>query len=352
MKYSKEVENEIILKIRKILRELPDFCHEFFVAINQTTLPRTRLAYCYDLRLFFHYLITEQKKFMHIEKIGDLTLAELNMINATMLREFLEYLNFYYPAGCENEHIGHTNNEKGKARKLSSVRKLLKFFYQEEKISANPGELVETPKIHNKEIIRLEVDEIARLLDEVESGDKLTDSQKKFHKYTQKRDLAIITLLLGTGMRVSECVGLDTNDIDFNVNGAKIVRKGGNEAIVYFGDEVEKALKQYLAERVEMEPVKGSENALFLSIQNKRINVRSVQKLVKKYAQTVTTLKKISPHKLRSTYGTQLYAETEDIYLVAAVLGHKDVNTTKTHYANMDDMRRRQAAKAVKLRED
>lgn len=82
------------------------------------------------------------------------------------------------------------------------------------------------------------------------------------------------------------------------------------------------------------------------------MNVRSVENLVKKYAKIVTPLKKITPHKLRSTYGTALYQETGDIYLVADVLGHKDVNTTKKHYAALDDARRRQAAKAVRLRED
>ena len=100
-----------------------------------------------------------------------------------------------------------------------------------------------------------------------------------------------------------------------------------------------------------MQPQKGSENALFLSMQNRRITVRAVEKLVKKYALTVTSLKKITPHKLRSTYGTELYRETGDIYLVADVLGHKDVNTTKRHYAAIDEDRRRSAANIVKLRE-
>lgn len=86
--------------------------------------------------------------------------------------------------------------------------------------------------------------------------------------------------------------------------------------------------------------------------QRKRIGVQAVENLVKKYARQVTTTKKITPHKLRSTYGTALYQETGDIYLVADVLGHKDVNTTKKHYAALDDSRRRQAATAVKLRED
>ena len=150
---------------------------------------------------------------------------------------------------------------------------------------------------------------------------------------------------------MSECVGLDIGDVDFKNNGIKVVRKGGNEMVVYFGDEVEKALRDYLEERLGITPVAGNENALFLSTQRKRIGVQAVENLVKKYAREITTTKKITPHKLRSTYGTSLYQETNDIYLVADVLGHKDVNTTKKHYAAMDDARRRSAASAVHLRE-
>ena len=158
-------------------------------------------------------------------------------------------------------------------------------------------------------------------------------------------------LLLGTGIRVSECVGLDIEDVDFKNNGIKVLRKGGNEMFVYFGDEVAEALKKYIEVRAGITPVAGHEHALFYSAQRKRINVKTVENLVKKYASQVTTTKKITPHKLRSTYGTTLYQETGDIYLVADVLGHKDVNTTKKHYAAMDDARRRQAATAVRLRE-
>ena len=111
-------------------------------------------------------------------------------------------------------------------------------------------------------------------------------------------------------------------------------------------------LKLHLSIRNEIIPETGHEEALFLSLQKKRITVRAVQNLVKKYASKVTTLKKITPHKLRSTYGTSLYKETGDIYLVADVLGHKDVNTTRKHYAAQADERRRMAAKAVHLRKD
>ena len=162
-----------------------------------------------------------------------------------------------------------------------------------------------------------------------------------------------MTLLLGTGIRVSECVGLDINDIDFKNNGIKVTRKGGSEMVIYFGEEVRNALENYLeTTRASATPLPDHENALFLSAQRKRMGVQAIENMVKKYARQVTPNKKITPHKLRSTYGTSLYKETGDIYLVADVLGHKDVNTTKKHYAAIDDMRRRQAASAVKLREE
>ena len=209
------------------------------------------------------------------------------------------------------------------------------------------------PKLHEKAIVRLDTDEVASLLDFVEhGGDELTGQKKAYYEKTKNRDLAIITLLLGTGIRVSECVGLDIQDVDFKNNGITVVRKGGNEMVIYFGEEVEYALKQYLyTTREATTPLPGHENALFLSTQRRRMGVQAVENMVKKYAQQVTPNKKITPHKLRSTYGTTLYKETGDIYLVADVLGHKDVNTTKKHYAAIDEDRRRMAAKAVTLRE-
>ena len=223
---------------------------------------------------------------------------------------------------------------------------------KKEKISTNPASIVDMPKIHEKEIVRLDADEVGNLLDEVETGDKLTDNQKYFHEKTKIRDVAILTLMLGTGIRVSECVGIDIGDVDFKNSGIKIRRKGGNETVVYFGREVEEALLDYIEERKHIIAVTGHENALFLSLQKKRMSVRSVEKLVKKYSSLITNLKKITPHKLRSTYGTSLYKETGDIYLVADVLGHKDVNTTRKHYAAIEDERRRKARNAVKLRKD
>ena len=343
--YHDEQNKQNILKMRAVLDTLPSFCRTFFRAIEDYTSSRTRLAYAYDIRLFFEFLHETNPVCSRME-ITDYPISFLDQITRIDIEEYLEYLSFYEKDGKEI-----TNDERGKARKLSALRSFYNYYYQNELISNNPASLVPIPKRHQKEIIRLEPNEVAILLDQVEDGTKLTKKELDYHKKTKIRDVALLTLLLGTGIRVSECVGLDLMDVNFEVGGIKIRRKGGYEAVIYFGDEVEEALLDYLEERERIIPAQGHENALFLSLQNRRMAVRSVENLVKKYASRVTSLKKITPHKLRSTYGTSLYRETGDIYLVADVLGHKDVNTTRKHYAALEDERRRRAAGAVQLRE-
>ena len=344
--YHTQVNKKNQLKLRELLKELPEFCKEFFIGIEQTTQSRTRIAYAYDLGIFFHFMHESNPQCAKME-IKDFPISVLDMIRASDIEEYLSYLRYYVKDGKE-----FTNDERGIVRKLASLKSFYNYFYRRELIKKNTAELVKLPKRHEKNIIRLDVDEIVKFLDQVESGDKLTPKQQAYHEQTKTRDLAMMTLLLGTGIRVSECVGLNIDDIDFENNGIKIYRKGGNESVVYFGPEVEEALHDYYYERQGVIPVQGHENAFFLSMQKKRISVRSVENLVKKYSKLVTSLKNITPHKLRSTYGTELYRETGDIYLVADVLGHKDVNTTKKHYAALEDERRRRAASAVHLRKD
>ena len=343
--YHDEQNKQNILKMRAVLETLPAFCKTFFRGIEEYTSSRTRLAYAYDIRLFFEYLHENNAVCKKME-ITDYPLSILDDVKRVDIEEYLQYMSFYQKDGKDI-----SNDERGKARKLASLRSFYNYYFQNEMIDTNPAALVPLPKQHEKEIIRLEPNEVAILLDQVEDGTKLTKKELEYHKKTKLRDVALLTLLLGTGIRVSECVGLDISDINFDVNGMKIRRKGGYEAIIYFGDEVETALLDYLEERNHIIPAEGHENALFLSLQNRRMAVRSVENLVKKYSSRVTTLKKITPHKLRSTYGTTLYQESGDIYLVADVLGHKDVNTTRKHYAAQADERRRKAAKMVHLRE-
>ena len=345
--YREHTDTENILKLRQVLSTLPAFCKDYFRAIDSTTTTKTRISYAYDIRIFFQFLLDENPAFKNYA-MTDFSVAVLDQIKAVDLEEYMEYLKVY-----QNGDKTETNGERGLKRKISALRSFYAYYYKREMIHTNPTVLIDVPKIHDKSIIRLDTDEVALLLDYIEHcGDSLTGQKRVYYEKTKERDLAIVTLLLGTGIRVSECVGLDIEDVDFKNNGIKVTRKGGNEMVVYFGEEVEKALKRYLEIREGITPLAGHEHALFYSAQRKRMGVQAVENMVKKYSRQITTTKKITPHKLRSTYGTALYQETGDIYLVADVLGHKDVNTTKKHYAALDDARRRQAATAVRLRED
>lgn len=343
--YHDELNKKNILKLRELISTLPSFCREFFRGIEPTTSSRTRIAYAYDLRIFFTFL-HDTNSYCRKHDITSYPVSLLDDIKKVDIEEYLEYISYY-----KKDDQEFINNERGKMRKLSTLKTLYHYYFNGEVIESNPAALVSMPKLHEKEIIRLDPNEVVMLLNYVENGENLTKGQSRYHAKNKLRDLALLTLMLGTGIRVSECVGLDLNHLDFNNGSIKITRKGGYESIVYFGEEVEIALLDYKEERMNRKPLKGHENALFLSMQNKRLCVRAVENLVKKHASSVTPLKAISPHKLRSTYGTNLYKETGDIYLVADVLGHKDVNTTRKNYAALDDERRRSAANKVTLRE-
>lgn len=345
--YQEQTYIDNTLRLRDILNTMPPFAKDYFRSIEPTTSAKTRISYAYDIRVFFYFLIDQNPVYKHYT-MDMFTLQDLERIEPVDIEEYQEYLKVY-----QNKDRQITNKERGLSRKMSALRSFYGYYFKRQMIQKNPTLLVDMPKLHEKAIIRLDTDEVAMLLDHVEAcGSKLTGQRKVYYEKNKTRDLAILTLLLGTGIRVSECVGLDITDVDFKNNGIKVTRKGGNEMIVYFGEEVKTALLAYLeGERASATPLPDHENALFLSTQRKRMGVQAVENMVKKYAREVTPNKKITPHKLRSTYGTNLYKETGDIYLVADVLGHKDVNTTKKHYAAIDENRRRQAASAVRLRE-
>ena len=349
--YSKNASQRHVQKTREILRELPGVVTEFIFSLEDQTSALTRLAYVYDLRIFFDFLLRECPAFSGIGRAA-LDVGDIRKVTARDLQNFLGYLTLYTKDGDPEERVIE-NEAHGKMRKLSAVRSFFNYLFSNKYIDGNVASLIPLPKRHEKPIVRLEPNEVARLLDAAESGDAFNGRQHKYTAKSRVRDLALLTLLLGTGIRVSECVGLDMDDIDLDENAFVVTRKGGNEMILYFSDEVSEALSAYKAERKKIEPLEGHESAFFLSMQRRRITARAIENIVKKYARIAAPLKRtISPHKLRSTYATELYKNTGDIYLVADVLGHSDVNTTKRHYAQMSDEHRRKASKAVKLRED
>ncbi|MBQ9333880.1 MAG: tyrosine-type recombinase/integrase [Lachnospiraceae bacterium] len=346
--YYKNKNRNIKTKLQELLQELPQPARDFIYDKQVTSQPSTLVAYCHDLLMFFRFL-KDRNPYFHEKEISKINTDDLANLTSEDIVEYQRYLEF--------NTIGeaHENGKKAIARKMSPLRGMFKYQYEHEHIQKDPMVLVKLPRIKkDKNIVRMDNYEVRAILNAIEYGNsQMSDRQLAYCAKTRERDLAILTLMLNTGIRVSECAGLDVGDVDMIVNSLTIVRKGGTQDIIYFGDEVHTALETYInGQRTTVIPEKGSENALFYSLQNKRMSIAAIEDLVRKYAKMVVPNKKITPHKLRSTYGTALYRETGDIRLVADVLGHENVNTTIDYYAAIDDEHKRLAAGAVNFKRD
>ncbi|MBQ1902558.1 MAG: tyrosine-type recombinase/integrase [Lachnospiraceae bacterium] len=333
-------------KLHDMLSEMPEFAKKYFddMILHQNS-SNTVLSYCYDMKLFFDYLVLQSGFKAYADSIATLPLDSLDKLNRDDLMEYLSHLSYH-----KDKH-GKTviNSESTMRRKVASLRSFYFFYFKNGYIKTNPASLITTPKKHEKEIIRLDRGEVRNILDVVNTGDGLSEKQLVTYKKTQYRDVLILYTFLGTGMRVSEMVGLNVSDVDFKNACFHVIRKGGNEAKIYFGPDIEKALHDYLHfERDKYLIAAPSDSigtdALFLSLKGMRLTVRAIENLVKKYAVAAGLGTKISPHKLRATFGTLLYEETSDIYLVADALGHKSVDTTRAHYADITESHKRRAA--------
>ncbi|MEA4999094.1 MAG: tyrosine-type recombinase/integrase [Candidatus Limiplasma sp.] len=354
MNYREQLDQQRLQTIRDMLLTLPRSCADFIRSLQATTSMLTRLAYTIDLTTFFTFVMHEIPG-IAASNATEITDADIAALKPRDIEIYAEYLSLYFKQDSEDAALQHElrNQTYGIMRKLSSLRSFFNYLFRTQRIPANIVSLVPLPKLHDKPILLLEREEMHRLLQTIETGAQLTPQQAAFHKITQVRDMAITMLFLGTGVRVSECVGINLEDIDWKVNALLVTRKGGNQVILYFPKEVADALKAYLTQRESMKAAQGHEHAFFLSLQRKRITQRAVELMIKKYAMLVVPLKRrMSPHKLRSTYATNLYEATQDIYLVAETLGHADVNTTRKHYASMSAARMRQAASHTRLRDD
>lgn len=337
--YQKQIDRKNIEKINEILKELPPYVKDYFNSRRINTTTRTRLVYVYDIRKFLIW-IKENLSQLKNTKINEISLEQLETVTAQDIESFVAYLMM---------DKDNCNGESGVARKLSSIGSFFRYFVRHDLIKKNPCEIVDKPKLHNIEIIRLTPDEVVKILDTIEFGSQnFTKKQEAYLDKTRTRDATIFTVMLTTGIRVSELVGLNISDVNLNECKITIRRKGGNVATVFLSDEACESIKSYIEIRKKQEV--EEENALFLSMQGRRISVQAVEDMVKKYAKAAGINKPITPHKLRKTYGTDLYKETGDIYLVASALGHVNVTTTTKHYAAQTENDLLNARNKIKLK--
>lgn len=342
--YHHEIDRINMQKIKEIICDLPPYVNDYFISRKTNTTTKTRLSYAYDLRMFFEWF----KKSANLldKSLNEISIDYISKINARDIEEYTDFLQY---------NKEKQNHKAGIARKLSALSSFFAYLYRNDLIPGNPCDKVLKPKLDkDNRIIRLAPDEVARFLNAIEYGsESFTPRQQKYLESTRVRDLSIATLLLGTGIRVSECVGLNRRDLDFNRCLISVYRKGGKYQYIAMSDEVIEALQKYLILREKIVPAnEESQDAVFLSIQRTRLCVQAIEDMIKKYANAIGVTNVITPHKLRKTYGTELYQNTGDIYLVARALGHTSVNTTKNHYITTDEESLLNTRNSVKLRDN
>lgn len=276
-----------------------------YLAVEKGYSPLTIREYTIDLQLLQRYLI---------ENCGFQEDFDVKNISRYEITDFLA-----------DSILVDENSPVTRNRKLYSIRSFFKYLQKNEIIKDNPAQLIEASKTEIRaEPIYMKLNEARRYIEAIINDNSINKT----------RDLAIVKLFLYTGLRVSELVNLDMKNIDFNNRSIKFFGKGNKERTIPLHDDILETIKEYLKER-EIIKIKNKEdqNALFISRHGRRINVRTVQLMVKKYAKLagIKNASKITPHKLRHTFASLLYYQTKDLKIVQDLLGHSNIATTQIY---------------------
>lgn len=341
--YYSQTRSKYLDKLENILEDFPECAKAFIYSKSASYKASTRFRYCEDLNVFFRFIV-EAVPSASAYTIKELPTKLIAEIKPETIDHFMNYIERYEYEG----NIYH-NDQAAKKRKLATLRSFYKFMFARGLSNGNPASLVDSPKLDKKDIIALDHEDRLSVIASVTTGQDLTPAELKKHEKKSVRDTAIVYLLLGTGIRVSELVGLDLKDVNLRDHRINIIRKGGNQDHVYFNDEVCEVLENYmLGERKTVIPAEKDKDALFISQKQTRISVSAVERLVKKYARGTQYGDKVTPHKLRSSFATAAVSEN-DLSAVAAALGHQSSSTTAKYYTKVTEEAKRHVAKTSKI---
>ena len=322
-------------RINDLLNDMPDFVEDYYdhlVARGRST--NTIKSYLYEVNVFLRFMAANLKK----ENIKSILVTDLDLIKLPQIEKYIA-----------RSEAGAPLKNTAKRRRLSVIKSIYKYYFAIEAISTNPVIQLEGARLEDKEVIKLNENQVNALINCIANQNGVGEHSRAYSEKLIYRDLAIVMVLLGTGMRVSELVGLNVNDFDLTTPDEPcfhIIRKGSDEDVVYFVPAVKTAVSDYIAYTRPILADTADENALFLSTQHKRMGVSSVDKMVKKYCIAAGLPTNISPHKLRATFATTVYKQTKDIYAVKDALHHKSIDTSK-HYIGDKEERKHSAALAA-----
>ncbi len=339
-------EQEIVFQCQEIEKKLPSFLKGFFSYLRGNVLPMTRLAYLQDIRFFCMYLV-EETALTEAGGPKEITVSDFHHIRATDVNAFLDYCR-RYEVESDGAVIIYENNNKTLARKKSSVSVMFKQLYRDglmEKNITDGFDPIRVPKASEREIKALQDDEVMIMLDAVSTGSHLTKKEREFWEKTKKRDKAILLLFLTYGLRLSELQQLNVSSFHFSRGEFIIYRKRGKESRMPLNQSVTSVLSEYLTEeRADSDTLEEEQkDALFLSLQGKRMTERQIRQMVKKYTSIGLSTSRdagYSPHKLRATAATSLIGRGNSIYDVQALMDHEQVTTTQLYASHKMDVKR------------
>lgn len=320
--------------------EAPEILRDF-LAYHETIKahsPRTVDEYYLDLRNFFRYLKRVRDPSLQDKELDEISIQDVDLdfvkkVTLTDIYDYMTYLSRDRVRNSNSRDAEYGLNAASRARKIATIRSFYHYLTNKvHLIDQNPVKDIDSPKLKKSLPKYLTLDESVQLLESVNGKN-------------QERDYCILTLFLNCGLRISELVGLNLNDIQDDA--LRILGKGNKVRIVYLNEACKQALEQYLAVR---RPITGRDkNALFLSTRNERISRSGVHALVKKHlAEAGLDATQYSSHKLRHTAATLMLQNGVDVKAVQEVLGHDHLNTTEI-YTHIDNDALRVAAKANPL---
>lgn len=330
--YRNEKNKEASAKVEELLRDLPAFCRTYERGIEGSTSPYTRYVYIKRIHVFFTYL-RENNSYFGSKSMNEISYEDLENFEAEDIEEFTHWLRQGNAPASNRYEV----KESSINNYLSALNSLWDYAMTHGKLKHNVIKDVKRARKARHEVIRLREEEEEGFFDTIYSGNQLTRQQKSHrNNVSMARDAAICLLMIRTGLRVSEAVGINLADLNMKDKFVHVMRKEAKADTVYFSDEVFEALRDYLPLREKLPPAPG-EQALFLvtmgSSKGKRLSVRSVEKLVKKYAVAgaPTVGAAITPHKLRATYATNMIRKTGNLSLVQTEMNHESPSTTSIY---------------------
>lgn len=340
-------DHTIIEKCINFEKQLPEFMKDYFIYLKGSVAVSTRAAYLEDICFFCYYLINETN-LTQASETKYITVSEFNAIKSRDVNLFLgDFCPRYYRERNNGTFI-YENNNRALARKKSSISTLFKFLYRNEQIDNNITDgfnPIKLPKPQPDAIKRLDIDEVSIMLEAVETGEGLTEKEIIYWKKTKLRDKAILALFVTYGLRLNELRELNLSSFNFSRGEFKIYRKRGKEVLMPINKTCEYVVKDYINnERPLNENLSEDvKDALFLSLQKKRLTSKAIRQLVKKYTSICMNTsrdKGYSPHKLRATAATSLIQSGFSIYDVKTLLDHDNVTTTQLYAAHKKNIKR------------